>query len=152
MVGGTGILAPAAAALVASGSAVTVVGRGGRPAPPGSELREADARDASALASALGEREWDRALVYGGAIAEDAVGVVRSRVAGRCVTVRTSAAVDPALGEPRIPSDVLQLGWTADVPARWHTPEEVSAAAIEVLADGEPRILGVIRPWGGRPS
>ena len=66
--------------------------------------------------------------------------------------VRVSAAVDPALGDPYMPDDVLQLGWfDEDAGPRWHTPTEVSAAALAVLDDGVGRTLGSVRPWDRRP-
>jgi hypothetical protein len=51
----------------------------------------------------------------------------------------------------------LLLGWThagEDGAARWHTPAEISRAALAArgAADGSERILGVLRPWGDRPG
>ena len=76
---------------------------------------------------------------------------IRAATAGRCVLVRPSAAADPHTGAGIVPADTLQLGWTEDAPHRWHTPDEVSIAALAVLADGEPRTLGTVRPWSDRP-
>lgn len=155
VVGGTGILAPAALELVRQGYRVTVLGRGGRAAPPGTDALAADAKDGDALRGALGAAIWDRALVYSPAVTRNTLDLIRSRVAGRCVLVRTSSAVDPEAGEPVVPRDTLQLGWvpaTGEVPPRWHSPVEVSRAALDALASGEPRVLGSIRPWAARPA
>lgn len=150
IVGASGILAPAAAAFVARGVPVAGIGLT-RAMPAGVEAIHVDATDADALRAALGDRRWSAAIVYEPAVSSDSIGVV-SGAADRVVRVRTSGAVDPAHGEAEVPEGVLQLGWTAGPdPARWHTPEEVSAAALEVLADGMARTLGEIRPWERRP-
>jgi hypothetical protein len=146
VIGSTGILAPAANALSDAGHDVLGVSRSG-----GDGARAADARDADALAAALDGESWDEALVYEPAMSDGSLAFVRAATAERCVTVRTTAAADPALGILVVPRDTLQLGWTADEPHRWHTPDEVSEAALEVLADGQARTLGLVRPWSDRP-
>jgi hypothetical protein len=146
VIGATGILGPAAAAFTARGDDVIGVSRSGRAGSIG-----VDAADAHALSAALAERSWDDALVYRPAVSDASLAFVRSATPGRCVQVRTSAAADPALGILVIPRDTLQLGWTGDPERRWHTPAEVSCAALEVLADGRPRTLGAVRPWSDRP-
>lgn len=151
VVGATGILGPAADALADRGD--TVVGlsrRGGGPA--GSRSISVDAKDAAALAAALAEVAWDDAVVYGRAVTGATLAFLRDATPGRLVFVRTSASADPALGELTVSRDTLQLGWTGrGADARWHTPAEVSAAALDVLADGEPRTLSTVRPWSDRP-
>lgn len=150
VVGASGILCPAAAALFARGDDVTGVAQSADGMPDGVAPLVADAREASFVA----ESSWDSALVYAPAVSDESLATVRAAVSGRVVLVRVSAAADPALGDPDVPADVLQLGWF-DEPegsARWHTPAEVSSAALEVLGDGVGRILGSVRPWSRRPG
>lgn len=151
VVGASGILAPAAATLLGRGEAVVGVARRHR-VPAGVEPLLLDATDAAAVGDAIRERELSAAIVYEPAVTDASLAVLRSHVP-RVVLVRTTAAVDPALGEPaRPPADTLQLGWTAfRNGTRWHCPEEVSAAAVDVLDDGAGRTLGSIRPWSARP-
>lgn len=152
VVGASGILAPLAAALVAEGDDVTGVART-RPAPDGARTILLDATSAAAVAEAIGTARWDRAAVYAPAVSPESLLTLTRALDGRVVLVRTSSAADPVHGEPAIPPDVLQLGWTTgpDGETRWHTPEEVSAAALQVLGDGLGRVLGRIRPWEERP-
>ena len=151
VVGATGILGPAADALAARGDTVLGVSRRGG-GPAGSRGIAVDAQDATALAVALEDLAWDDAVVYGRTVNESSLAFLRGATPGRLVFVRTSAAADPALGELTVPPDTLQLGWTDEgAAARWHTPAEVSEAALAVLADGEPRTLGTVRPWSDRP-
>lgn len=54
----------------------------------------------------------------------------------------------------RIRSVRLLLGWSDEgVATRWHTPDEISEAALESLeaADGSELTLGALRPWRDRP-
>ncbi|MEU1972990.1 hypothetical protein ABZ477_15150 [Microbacterium sp. NPDC019599] len=151
VIGGTGILAPAVGSLLAAADDVVVVGRMPRPtrAPRATWV---DARDAAALSSALAGATWDDAVVYGPAVSDESLRSLRSLTPGRLVLVRTSAAADPALGILVVPRDTLQLGWREDgAEPRWHSPEEVSRAALAVLADGAARTLGTVRPWSDRP-
>ncbi|MFS0895157.1 hypothetical protein [Microbacterium sp. 179-I 3D3 NHS] len=151
VVGASGILAPAASVLVSRGAAVTGVGRS-RPMPDGVEAVHVDARDLGALDAALGSRRWDAALVYDPAVTESTLPRLAAAIDGRLVRVRTSAAADPAHGEPALLADTLQLGWHEEGDeVRWHTPDEVSAAALVVFDDGDPCTLGVVRPWERRP-
>lgn len=151
VVGATGILGPAAAALVAGGASVLGVSRGARPVPDGVIPVAVDAHDADALAAALAARSWTDALVYGPAVSADSLRVLRASTPGGFVLVRTSSAADPARGILVVPDGTLQLGWSAGPDARWHTPAEVSDAALDVLGDGRARTLGVVRPWADRP-
>jgi saccharopine dehydrogenase-like NADP-dependent oxidoreductase len=158
VVGASGILAPAAAKLVAAdgGAPVTGVGRV-RPMPSGVEAIAVDARDAEALRWALGARRWGCAVVYAPAVTDASLPVLRAAVDGPVVLVRTSAAAAPSPEEPDAPAPepgpwTLQLGWAPGVGgARWHTPEEISDAALAVLRDGAGRTLGAVRPWADRP-
>lgn len=150
VVGATGILAPAVAELRARGDRVIGVSRYGSGDEDDATVA-VDARDASALADALDGMTWTDALVYEPAVSNASLSLLRSGTPGRIVLVRTTAAADPALGVLIVPRDTVQLGWTAGPAPRWHTPGEASAAALAVLADGEPRTLGTVRPWSDRP-
>lgn len=146
VIGATGILGPAAAALAARGNRVIGVSRHGAAGTIG-----VDATDAGALADALEGATWDDAILYGPAVSKESLAFVRVATPERFVLVRPSAAADPAHGILTVPRDTLQLGWSVAAPHRWHTPDEVSSAALEVLADGESRTLGTVRPWSERP-
>lgn len=146
VIGATGILAPASEAFRSRGDRVVAVSRHGASGSIG-----VDARDAAGLAAALAADAWTDALVYAPAVSDESLAYVRSATPGRCVLVRTSDAAEPGLGALAVPRDTLQLGWTEGEAPRWHTPAEVSCAALEVLADGVPRTLGVVRPWSDRP-
>jgi hypothetical protein len=146
VVGSSGILRPAAAALAADGAHVIGVSRTG-----GDGSLPVDARDLGALVAALDGQSWSQALIYRPAVSEESLAFLRAATSGRCVVVLTSDEADPAYGDAAIPADTLQLGWhTGDV-GRWHSAAEISDAALAVLADGAPRILGTIRPWSSRP-
>lgn len=151
VVGASGILAPAASALVDSGARVTGVGRR-LPMPAGVRSMHVDARDLSALDATLGTSRWSSAIVYQPAITARTLRRIEAAIDGRIVLVRTSAAADPVHGESALPAGVLQLGWQDDGNAvRWHSAAEVSDAALDVLTDGTARVLGVMRPWERRP-
>jgi len=151
VVGASGILAPAASALVARGARVTGISRS-RPVPSGVVPLRLDAHDLRRLDHTLAESRWDAALVYEPAVTAETLQRIAAAVAGRVVLVRTSAAADPALGESTPVENTLLLGWTTSASGiRWHTPQEVSDAALDVLDDGAFRVLGAVRPWGDRP-
>ncbi|WP_435748944.1 hypothetical protein [Microbacterium sp. PMB16] len=152
VVGASGILAPAASALVERGAEVTGISRR-RHSPAGVNGLHVDAHDLPALDAALGAARWTAAIVYEPAVTALSLPRIQAAIDGHVVLVRTSAAADPANDdEPAPASGVLLLGWVDDgASTRWHTPREVSDAALEVLADGEPRILGTVRPWEHRP-
>jgi hypothetical protein len=123
----------------------------------------ADLTDLGSIRAALRETpRFGAALMY----APQAVPGVRELIArhvdGRLVELLTSqwaagegtdrsGTIDTAaLESVGVP---LLLGWTADSGvARWHTPTEISAAALEVLGHGRPAILGTVRPWSARPA
>lgn len=148
VVGAGGILAPAAAALAARGDEVTGIALSRAGIPAGVVPLAVDAREAAAFDGAA----WDAGIVYLPAVTEPSLAALASAVAGRLVRVEVSAAADPVHGEPHPQPDVLLLGWADDDGAsRWHTPAEVSSAAVAVLDDGAGRILGAVRPWDARP-
>jgi len=165
VVGGTGILRPAAAALARTGVAVTVAARGARAAAPaGTHPAAADVRDPVGLAAALDAAIAARgplglALVYAPAAPAAAQAALAARVPGLLVHVLTSEWAAP--GRDRTARDAwaaagpgatkrLVLGWRG---ARWHTPAEVSAAALALaLGAGHEATLGAVRPWAARPA
>jgi hypothetical protein len=75
------------------------------------------------------------------------------------MVVATSHWADPEAPAPPwagLPGVVvLQLGWADGARgSRWHTPGEVSAAAMGALeVPWRPRtvLLGSVRPWSARP-
>lgn len=122
----------------------------------------ADLTDLEAMQAALRNTpRFSAALVYAPRAAPGVRELIAQHVDGRLVELLTSQwaapedtdrpdAIDPAaLDSVGVP---LLLGWTADtgVP-RWHTPSEISAAALEVLVHGRPAVLGTVRPWHTRP-
>ncbi|BDZ54450.1 Rossmann-fold NAD(P)-binding domain-containing protein [Agromyces marinus] len=151
VIGASGVLAPAVEALRldarVTGISLT------RPAPDGVESILVNASDPVALGSALAGRSWSAAVVYAPAVTRDTLAIIAAASSRRAVVVRTSDAVDPAHGAVDVPADTLQLGWAVepDGRRRWHSAEEISAAALEVLSDGVGRVLGAIRPWEERP-
>lgn len=154
VVGATGILRPAARALTAQGDAVIGIARENPVEAADASILTVDARDADALAGSLEGSRWDDGIVYAPAVGDSSLAYLRDATPGRVVVVFTSGHADPARGSLVVARDTVQLGWRAQAgPGEdvWHSPEEVSAAALQVLADGEPRTVGVVRPWSDRP-
>jgi hypothetical protein len=182
VIGATGILGPAVQTLVERGTSVVAVARDatalaelvqtsdGNGNGPSVTVRAVDARDAVALAGAVDGLSLAGAIGYGPAVSADSWTVLARLVDGPVVQVLTSSATDPSrppLPAPTRPFARLILGWTAD--GRWHTPAEVSAAAVHVLDDAataasraqrtpvqrnpgqETPVLGRVRPWAERP-
>jgi hypothetical protein len=145
VVGAGGILAPAAAALAARGDEVTGVALSCSGIPGGVVSLVADAREPATFAG----RRFDAGIVYLPAVTPESLAALADAVAGPVVRVATSSGADPALGDVVTAPWTLQLGWHE---GRWHTPAEVSDAALEVLADGRGRVLGSVRPWEDRPT
>jgi hypothetical protein len=179
VVGGAGILRPAALALLREGHAVTATARTqasldslGRAAEgcPGEAYGIAGdyARPgalALALASAVAARgAFDLALVYVPGHAPLARAALAEHPPAIMVDILTSGHGAPGVGEGdrrraaargRERSVRLLLGWVADpCGTRWHTPEEVSAAALSAsrAPDGSELVLGALRPWHDRPA
>jgi hypothetical protein len=141
-----------------------VVGASGILAPLGALLRAAGARTVGvSRGSRLGEGVWDERVALDtrdvGAVGDGSWPLLAG-LAGRVMVVATSrwaapgAPAPPWAGMPGVM--VLQLGWAAqgERDSRWHTPEEVSAAAMtELAAPWTPRtvVLGTVRPWSARP-
>jgi hypothetical protein len=163
LIGATGIFAPLLAMLVAHGQAVVAVGR--RPkalrrAPVGCPI-VADTTTAEGAAAVIACGPYDGAVVYRPAVERATLPPLLTAVRGRAVLVVTSVAADPRTGHgpdeiadalrPRPGDAVLALGWRKEPPG-WHTAEEISRAAQEVLASGEDEVLGALRPWDARPG
>jgi NAD(P)-dependent dehydrogenase (short-subunit alcohol dehydrogenase family) len=160
VVGATGVLRPAVFALARDGRTVYALAR------PGARLDElvrphvepvaVDYRDVGRLAAAL--PEVDAALLYCPAAPPTSVDVLLHSTDGPVVWLLTSASADPAdVGVEfrfgaRVAPNVTRvaLGWAGG--PRWHTPEEISTAALDALGDGTERVLGAVRPWEGRPQ
>lgn len=173
----TGALGPAAAALAARGYAVTALARD-RPAlaglaesaGPWLQPLAADFAD-PALAELLGRAEqnlgrFTGALLYCPGASPWALQTLYEATAGpSTVRLLTSAWAEPPADRPtalprRPPGNpkgvrTLLLGWYApqDGDTRWHTPQELSDAALELFdAPGvETQTLGSVRPWTDRP-
>lgn len=160
MVGASGILAPLVAALAREGH--TVLGVSRHPA----HAQTADvimvAADTTTVAGARRTARagpFSQAVVYGPAVSGPSLAELLRQVTGPGVLILTSGAADPAVARdvaripdqrrPRPGDGVLLLGWTAQT--GWHTPEEVSAAALSALRDGGDHVLGTVRPWRDRP-
>ncbi|MGE6737182.1 hypothetical protein, partial [Streptomyces sp. NPDC059900] len=125
----------------------------------------ADLRAAAAHAPLTG------AVVYAPAVPPGTVArLVRPVVAGPLVLLVTSEWAAP--GRPgtdagpwtpnALPAEarsgaagrLLVLGWHGEGrTARWHTPQEISAAALALLdaPAGRDTALGALRPWSARP-
>jgi hypothetical protein len=161
VVGATGVLRPAAELLVARGTPVLGVAR--------------TATGLAALGEVLGAlfepHPFDGvvplelavrpsgAIVYGPAVGDATIGALRQATDGPTVLVLTSAAAAPG-PERWTVADLppspgvrrLVLGWTED--GAWHDAAAISAAAVDLLDApvDQDRVLGVVRPWSGRPS
>jgi hypothetical protein len=112
-----------------------------------------DWADVGAVRAALAPFTFDQALLYCPTAPVRAVAAMRAAVTGRVVHLLTSAAVTPPSTIEDLPDDGsvhVVLGWTAD--RRWHTPDELSAAALDALRTGADAVLGKVRPWSDRPA
>jgi hypothetical protein len=172
VLGATGALRPAALALASSGA--TVIAWARRPegltsfaeaAQVPVALVAVDYHDACAVALALAEltaaAPLDGALLYCPDAHRDVVAAFSAAVDGPVVCLVPSSAAQPVadtefdLAAVDVPagSRRLVMGWVEELGvARWHTPEEISAAALEVLSTGRDSLLGHIRPWHHRPT
>ncbi|MEO3890809.1 hypothetical protein [Nonomuraea sp. B5E05] len=166
VVGGSGILAPAVRDVLDRGWTASVVSRSaGRVAAADARARAAvaDVTVPGALRSALGDARFDLALVYQPFAPAEAWRAVADRVAGTLVALLVSAHAAPrGAPAPPLPEGVdgtalvrhLVLGWHAadSGRARWHTPEEISKAVLDVADHGRSAVLGTVRPWAARPA
>ncbi|BEP14774.1 hypothetical protein acdb102_30850 [Acidothermaceae bacterium B102] len=169
VVGATGALRPAAFALASSWATVvawalhqeSLDGFASAARAP-VETIAVDYTDVAAVTATLAAQgTFDAALLYCPSASADVVTHFARAVRGPVVCLLTSAAAAPVrdeafdLASVAVPQGCrrLVLGWAGDDGAtRWHTPEEISAAALDVLFTGHERVLGVVRPWDRRPS
>ncbi len=150
VVGGTGILAPAVVGLAARGMVVSIVSRNKHRTSDIGDIVLADVTNVPSFVTALGDRRFDLALAYLPFGDQAAWDVIDAR-ADRVVQVLTSVYAAPDRPQPPLPGRPrLILGWHPT--GRWHTPEEISAAALELAFSGNDAVLGVTRPWGERPA
>lgn len=164
VVGATGVLRPAVLDLVGGGTEVIGLARDrGRLAAlatacgPGFRPLAVDYTDDAALAGALAEVPapgFSAALLYCPGAPATAVRLLAERVSGRVVCLLTSSWARPGRRRPAygVSCVELLLGWAREAAGtRWHTPAEISRAALDVLASGRPGTLGTVRPWRDRP-
>ena len=179
VIGGAGILRPASLALLREGHSLTatalthasieslaraagglrgdVRGIAGDYEHPGALRR--------GLAGAVAEQgPFDLAIVYTAGRAPCARRVIAEQRPASVIDVLTSGHAAPGLGpdhrrlhalQGRDHSVRLLLGWAiAGVEVRWHTADEISAAALaaRAAADASELVLGTLRPWGDRPA
>lgn len=174
--GASGTLRPAAASLLARGDEVLALGRSRarlRAAlgdAPGLCTVAADWTDPSSLRAALdGVAVPAASLLYLPGAGEADGTLLRRAASGPGVELLTSSHSDPAdagraLARRRAEAPHLihlLLGWHGDdagAPTRWHTPEEISTAAVEALdaaargrSGSDTVTLGELRPWSRRP-
>ena len=161
VVGASGILAPLGRVLSAHGVHTVGVSRGDRLGRGEWDERVAlDTHDVGAVTDWLAGRQTPFAALigYDPAVAADCWPLL-ARGAARVVVVATSSWAEPGSSTGPwviLPAAVVvQLGWAlAPGGSRWHTPDEVSTAVAQSLADGPaPRtvLLGSVRPWSARP-
>ncbi|MEU6674256.1 hypothetical protein [Streptomyces sp. NPDC046925] len=182
VIGATRILRPAVTALTTRAVPVLAVARSapdlreladeqpGRVTPLAADVTAdgfcADLRAAAARTPLTG------ALVYAPAVPPGKLAqLVRPVVAGPLVLLVTSEWAAPSRSstgiEPWTPNDLpaearsgaagrlLVLGWHGEGrTARWHSPQEISAAALALLDApvGRDTVLGALRPWAARPT
>jgi hypothetical protein len=106
---------------------------------------------------------FDACMFYGPDAPQAALAAAYRVVTGPFVLLLTSSFATPDRRQDRSTypkpagSDAhrlhyLLLGWhRGEHSTRWHTPAEVSVAALHVLDRREDNILGAIRPWVQRP-
>jgi hypothetical protein len=163
-------LEPAATTLGRGGTPVTVVARRARDdAVAQISAAAVDAADVPALEAALDAAVAARgpftlALVYAPFAPATAQAAIARRVPGVLVHVLTSRWAAPDVEREQrdawAPDGAgltrrLTLGWAVepDGAVRWHTPREVSAAALSAARSAHAeRALGALRPWEDRPE
>ncbi|NUS01811.1 MAG: hypothetical protein HOV97_04520 [Nonomuraea sp.] len=170
VVGGTAILAPAVRVLAEEGWAVSVVSRSAERVAAADRRAHAVIADVTVvddLARALDRARDERgpfglALAYQPAAPPEAWAALAGRVTGVLVALLVSAYAAPH-GAPAPPLAEgpnggalvrhLLLGWHVEDGgrARWHRPEEISAAALRTAGRARSTVLGTVRPWQERP-
>lgn len=164
--GATGILRPAVAELARRGATVLAVARSWEDLDrlarehSGTVVPVAvDHGDVAALLAAVrGAGSPASALAYAPHGDERTWQALRLLVAGPVVQLLTTVQFAPVAGDAeRLPARPgcagdwhrLLLGWTRD--RSWHTPAQVSLAALAALDGRRDGILGSVRPWSDRP-
>ena len=171
VVGGTGILRPAAEELARRGHTVTVVARHPVDETPQIFAASVDVRSTRALKATLDDAIAARGpfglgLVYAPFAPASSMEAIAKRSSDRLIYVLTSQwaapnadrterdgwAPDGACG--RHLTQHIILGWKYGTEGpRWHTPEEVSFGVLAAIEHGSHETtLGTLRPWSERPS
>jgi hypothetical protein len=158
VIGATRILRPAVTGLATTGADVLAVARTASDLDllagevPAVVPVPCDALDVEALGAALaGHPRPAAGLCYLPGAEADVRRGLAALVDGPLVQLLPSAAAAPNAEPADVGGPVLQLGWTGD-PPRWHSPDEISAAALAVLSTREDAVLGTVRPWTDRPT
>ncbi|MFE6886868.1 hypothetical protein [Streptomyces sp. NPDC057694] len=181
VVGATRILRPAVTALSERAVSVTAVARSAADLRELADeypdlvtplVADVTAPDVGAVLRAAAERApLTGAVVYAPAVPPGALAdLVGAVVPGPVVVLATSEwAVPtepgtdagewtpndlPAQARSGVAARMLVLGWhEGEQAARWHTPDEISAAALALLDAPVDRnaVLGTVRPWSSRP-
>lgn len=165
--GATRVLRPAVEELIADGSEVVAVARSRRDlveaksqVGPSFDSLAVDYLDLAALAALADFGAFDAALIYAPGATTAAMQLFRNVVKGPIVEILGSQAAgehpDAPFSLDQIPVrypdrwNALVLGWTADY--RWHSPEQISQAALNALRMRANGQLGLLRPWADRPN
>lgn len=156
VVGGTGPLAPAVSELAGRGEDTVIVSR-----TPGPGKVVADWADPEAMAGALVGRHFDGALIYAPGAPLASLAAAVAAVDGPSVLLLTTAWAAPGAPAPRdrlaragvADAVLVRLGWaSADGEGtRWHSPAEISRAAVDALTERADTTLGHLRPWSDLP-
>jgi hypothetical protein len=179
VIGGAGVLRPAALELLRAGHRVTVTARTqasiaaladaagshrGRLRGIAGDYEQAAALEPALIDAVDAAGPFELALVYMAAGAPVARAALAAHPAATVVDLLTSAHGAPGVDASararyalrgRERSVRLLLGWARDAGAsRWHTPAEISAAALAArgAATDCELVLGVLRPWRDRPA
>jgi hypothetical protein len=120
----------------------------------------ADLTDVASVRRALGRLpRLDAAVMYAPLADQVVHQMLCAAVDGPIVELLTSRWADPSRGDVALDDlssggTALLLGWSRlpSGASRWHSPTEISDAALEVLSTGRPRQLGAVRPWSDRPG
>ena len=160
VIGATRILRPAALRLADEGWEIVAMARTpedlhrlAAERPGGIVALQGDHRRLKVLRTLLKTAgRVDAALVYAPVAGPRTLALLRSAVGGPVVQLVTSAAAAPDAVLPPVPAQPwyqVILGWRAD--GTWHSPAEVSDAALTALAEERDLVLGAVRPWADRP-
>ena len=171
VIGATGILLPAVLSLSAAGLDVVAVGRDDRKLAPLAAATSVvtingDLHDASALEATLRNARIEPAgaIIYSADASATELRKIGALVNGPRLYVLASqfgappgddqqGVVDSEALDQTLHGCVLILGWAATPSGpRWHSPDEVSSAALEHFRARSSGTLGTVRPWSQRPT